>query len=93
MIPVKKSGLGLLNPLTSAQEKYLISQRGSVELVWAVTGGGAFYNADHVQTLSEERHDGKKYRDAAYETKLKVLVSNLKVTDKTLLIHAITVHL
>ena len=57
IIPVKKSGLGILNPLTLAQEKYLSSQRGSTELVWSVTGGGAFSNADHLQTLSEERRD------------------------------------
>ena len=28
MITAKKAGLGLLNPLTSAQEKYLLSHRG-----------------------------------------------------------------
>ena len=39
-IPVKKSRLGLLYPVTSSQEKYLRSQRGSVELVQAVMGGG-----------------------------------------------------
>ena len=59
-MPVKKYGLELLNPLTSAQEKYLISQRGSAELVRVVTGGGAFSDADHLWTLGEERHDRKK---------------------------------
>ena len=37
MVPVKKSVLGLLNPVTSAQEKYLRSMRGRAELVQAVT--------------------------------------------------------
>ena len=36
----KKSGLGLLNLVTSYQEKYLSSTQGSAELVRAVTGGG-----------------------------------------------------
>ena len=52
IMTVKKSGLGLLNPVISAQEKQLISQRGILELVWAVKGGGAFSNADHLWTLS-----------------------------------------
>ena len=54
---VRKSGLGLLNPVTSAQEKYLISTGGSAELVQAVTGGGEFYNANHLRILSEEQHE------------------------------------
>ena len=41
-MPVKKAGLGLLNPVTSAQDKYLSSQRGSTELVRAVAGGVGF---------------------------------------------------
>ena len=36
---VKKAGLGLLNTVTSAQEKYLSYQRGIAELFQAVTGG------------------------------------------------------
>ena len=36
-MPAKKAGLGLLNPVTSEKEKYLSYQRGSAELVWAVT--------------------------------------------------------
>ena len=38
-MPVNKSGLGILNPVTSSQEKYLSSTRGSAELVRVVTGG------------------------------------------------------
>ena len=50
-MPVKKSGLGLLNPVMSAKEKYISSQRGSAELIWAVTGEGALSNADHLLAL------------------------------------------
>ena len=86
IIPVNKSGLGILNPVNSAHDKYLSSQQGSVELVRAMTGGGAFSNADHLRTPSEEQHDGEKDRDAAYETKLMGLVINLKGTYKRLLL-------
>ena len=65
-MPVKKSGLGILNPVTSAQEKYISYQQESAELVRAVTGGGEFSNADHLRTLSEESRDIKKDRDAVY---------------------------
>ena len=50
-MPVRKSGLRLLNPVTSAQEKYLSSTRGSAELIRAMTGGGVFSNANHFLTL------------------------------------------
>ena len=59
-IPVKKSGLGLLNPVTSVKEKYLSSQWGSAELIWDVMGGGELSNADQLLALGEERRDGKK---------------------------------
>ena len=87
-MPDKKAGLGILNPVTSAQEKYLGSTRGSVELVRAVTGGGEFSNANHLWTISEERRDGKKAWDIAYKSRLKVLVSDLQGTDKRLLLRA-----
>ena len=50
--------------------------------------GGGFSNADHLRTLSEEGHDGKESRDVAYESRLKVLVRDLKGTNKRLLLHA-----
>ena len=74
--------------MTSDQENYLSSTRGSEELVRAVTGGGAFSNADHLWTLREERRDRKKDRDVTYEYRLKGLVRNIKGTDKHLLLHA-----
>ena len=53
-----------------------------------MTGGGAFSNADHLRTLSEERRDGKKSGNVAYISRLKGLVSDLKGTDKPLLLRA-----
>ena len=85
---VRKARLLLLNPVMSAQEKYLSSTWGSAELVRDVTGGGAFSNADHLRTLIEERRDRKKYRDVAYKSRLEGLVSNIKGTYKRLLLRA-----
>ena len=53
-----------------------------------MTGGGAFFNADHLQNLTEEQRDGKKYRDVAHESRLKGLVRDLQGTDKSLLLRA-----
>ena len=53
-IPVRKAGLVILNTVTSDHDKYLSSTQGSAELIWAVTGGGGFSNADHLLILSEE---------------------------------------
>ena len=51
-----------------------------------MTGGVTFSNAEHLQTLGEERHDGKKDKEAAYETKLKGLVLNHKGNNMSLII-------
>ena len=88
MMPVRKAGLGLLNPVTSSQNNHLSSTRGSTKLVWVVTGGGGFSNADHLRTLSEERRDGKKAQDVAYKSRLKCLVSNIHGTENCLLLRA-----
>ena len=59
-IPVKKSGLDLLNPMTSVNKKYLSLQRASTELLKYVTGEVNFSNANHLLVLREEKRDGKK---------------------------------
>ena len=71
---VQVLSFGLLNPVMSAKKKYQISQQGSVELIWAMIGGGALFNANHLLELGEERRYGKKDRDNAKEAKLKGLV-------------------
>ena len=58
--PVNKAGIEIMNAVTLEQEKYLSSQRGSAELIRAVTGEGTFSNDDHLRTLSEEGRDRKK---------------------------------
>ena len=85
---VKKYGMGILNSLTLAQDKYFRYTRGSAELVRSVTGGGGLSNANHLWTLSEERRDGNKARDVAYKSRLKGLVINIQGTDKCLLLRA-----
>ena len=52
----------------------------------AVTGGEAYSNADHLRTLGEERRDGKKYREAKNQTKLKGLVCNIKGNKRRLIL-------
>ena len=39
-MPVKKYGLGLLNPVTPVNDKYLSYKREIKELIYAVAGGG-----------------------------------------------------
>ena len=53
-----------------------------------MTGGGAFSNANHLQTIWEEIRDGKKDQDTVYKTKLKGLVRDLKGTNKRLILRA-----
>ena len=60
---VKKSGLGLLNSVTSTNEKYLSSKRSRTELIQDVMGEGVFSNGNHLLALREERRDGKKNWD------------------------------
>ena len=59
-MPVKKSGLGLLNPVTSANKKYPSLQWASTELIQDVKGRGELSNADHLLSLREERIDRQK---------------------------------
>ena len=53
-----------------------------------MTEGGGFSNDDHLRTLIEEQRDGKEAWDVAYESRVKGLVSDLKVTDKRLILRA-----
>ena len=68
-ILVKKLVLGLLNPVTLAKDKYLISHRSRAEIIQAVIGGGALSNEDHILALREERSDTQKnWDDVNYAT-------------------------
>ena len=57
-----------------------------MELIWAVTGGGAFSNANHLLYFKEERHDRNKNRDDANDTPLRGLVGYLLGTNQCLLL-------
>ena len=50
-MPVNKSGLALLNPVTSAKEKYIRSHQGSAELIQSMKRGRVFFNADQILEL------------------------------------------
>ena len=72
MITVKKSGLGILNPVMSENKKYLSSQRAITELIPDVTREGAFYNSDCLLAPREESNGGQKNQDDVNDAKLKV---------------------
>ena len=71
---IKMARLGLLNPVTLEKEKFPSSQKGSVELIRAMTGEGELSNADNLQTLRGEKRDRQKDRESTNKTKLKGLV-------------------
>ena len=85
---VDKSGLGILNPVMSAKEKYLSSQRENAKLIQSVTGGGEFSNSEYLRKLREEKRDGQKDRYEVNKTKLKGLVQDIKGTNRCLILRA-----
>ena len=58
---VKKSGLDLLDIVTSTNKKHLSLQRARTELICNGTGEGKFSISDRLLAFREERRDGKKY--------------------------------
>ena len=54
---VKKSRMGLQNPVISAQDKYTSSLRASDELIGAVKGKRVFSAADHIREVKGERRE------------------------------------
>ena len=88
MIPVKKSRLGLPNPVTSTNKNFLTSQRASTELIQAVMREGVLSNADHLLDIREERHDGQKHWDDVNNAKFKKLVADLNRTDLRMIVRS-----
>ena len=76
----KKSGLGLLNTVTSANKKYPSSQCENKELIPAVTGEGKFFNAYHLLAIRDERREGQKIRTEVNNAKIKGLVADLNTS-------------
>ena len=60
-MPVKKYGLGLQDPVTSVNNKYISSLHASSKIIGAITGASAYSTANDLLTLREESRDGKKY--------------------------------
>ena len=87
VMPVKKSRLGLLNPVIPAKEKYLSSQRRSAELIRAVMGGGS--QTPTTSWCSEKKGvTGRKNRDDTNGATIKGLVRDLLGTDCCLTIRS-----
>ena len=87
-MPVSKSRLGVLNPVTSENNKYPGSQWERAELIRDVTGVGAFSNTDNLMELMEERCNGQTTWEGVNCTKLKGLVRDLDYTDQSLILRA-----
>ena len=62
MIMANKSSLGLQDPVTSANDKYLGLLYVSRELIGAVTGARSFSTANRLLGIREERCHGQKSR-------------------------------
>ena len=69
----KKYGLGLLNPVTSINDKYLGSHQSKTELIQAVMEESVFSNTGHLLMLMEESRDGQKNWDGVNDATLKGL--------------------
>ena len=87
-MPVSKSRLGVLNPVTSENNKHPSSQWERAELIRDVTEVGAFSNTNHLMELMEERCNGQTTREDVNCTKLKGLVRDLNFTDQSLILRA-----
>ena len=59
-MPVKKSGLGLQDPMTSSNDKYLSLLCAISDLIGDVTGESGSSTTYNLQAVKEERCDGKK---------------------------------
>ena len=81
-----KYELGIPNPVTSAKEKYLSSQWGITEPIYAVAGGGVLSNAGHLLALGEEMHDRQKNRAEVNDATLKGLFRDLIVNDRSIIL-------
>ena len=86
-ITVKKSGLGLKNPVTSAHKKIDISQRTSIYLVNEVTGESKFSTTDHVIAVRDERSEGGEERNRDNKIKLAETVQECPKLESRIMLH------
>ena len=74
---VKKSGLGLQDLGTSAEEKYLSSLYASRKMIGSVTIERALYIANNTLALRNERRDGPKIWYESNKAKLKGVAKDI----------------
>ena len=86
IIPVNKYVLGLQEPVSSSNKKYLSLLCASSELIGAVTRASECSTSNHPLSLREERRDRKKIWDDFNNVKLKGLVQYLKAPDRHLIL-------
>ena len=58
---MNKYMMGLQNPMILSAKRYKISLRARNKLIVAVTCESEFSTADHILSVKEEQHGGKKY--------------------------------
>ena len=85
-MPIKKSILGLQNPVTSAHKEFESLKRASVNLINVVTGKSEFSTTNHVRAAREEHSEGGKSRDEANNIKLEETLQDLPKTDRIILL-------
>ena len=71
---VKRSVLGLQNPVTPDDEKWRGLQRTRMELIREMTVESEFLTTDHLQAVKEEISEGKKPRDNINTDKLEGII-------------------
>ena len=57
-------------------------------MIWAVTGEGEFFNADHLLVLREEISDGQKSWYNLNDSKLKDFFADIDSSERCLLLRA-----
>ena len=86
-MPVKKSGLGLQDLVTSSNDKYLSLICTSRDLIGSLAGESEFSTTYNLQAVKEERCGGKKSSDVN-DIKLEVIFNHIPTLERSLFIHA-----
>ena len=87
MILITKSILGLKDPVTLDNKKYLSSLRSSSKLIGSVIVENELSIANHLLSIIEERRDREKIQVDANSAKIKVIDEDLKAPSHRLILH------
>ena len=82
MHQVKKSGLGIQNPVISAAEKYTSLLHAIYKPNGEVMGKREFSTSDHPRVVKEEGRDKRKYWYNVNDAKLRVIINDQGAFEK-----------